>query len=154
MMACRLISPRAAQLIVQHPKENTTANDLDWVLLCRNHDWSLSFTATPGLTYETNPHYLANLTCLIRTNSPAPHGSTLLAQHIAPLEGTGETPGRADGHVKRLTPTLFPGRGWQQDPQLPGQPSRQSPTRLFANDLHQSLIRHLLVRYPEKRKEA
>lgn len=61
MMAARLLSRGAAEIIRQHSKVDTVGNDVDWPLLCESRGLSLDHVEAEGLTYKTDADYARDL---------------------------------------------------------------------------------------------
>jgi hypothetical protein len=61
MMAARLLSRGAAEIIRHHSNVDTIGNDVDWPLLCEARGLSLDHVEAEGLIYRTNGDYAGNL---------------------------------------------------------------------------------------------
>ncbi len=57
LMAARVLSRRAAELIVAQSKVDTLGNDVAWPLLAAQNGLTLDYVQADGLTYETNTVY-------------------------------------------------------------------------------------------------
>ena len=57
MMGDRVLSRRAAQVVVARSQEPSLATDVEWPLLVERLGFSVRYVEADGLTYETNPQY-------------------------------------------------------------------------------------------------
>lgn len=61
MMAARLLSRGAAEMIRRHSNVDTVGNDVEWPLLCEARGLSLEYVEAEGLTYKTDGDYARDL---------------------------------------------------------------------------------------------